>query len=164
MAAKRIDQGYQIAKERYAAMGIDTEAAIKKLATIPVSMHCWQGDDVGGFETVGAELSGGGIQVTGNYPGKARTADELRGDDASVQPERDEQHRPQPPDHVPHAPAQYPQVVEQENHTQGDEDEGPGKSAPSPIISFLLFHGYSPLTRLTSNANPPMIKMSGHNW
>jgi len=80
MADKHIDQAYQIAKEQYAAIGIDTEAAMKKLATVPVSMHCWQGDDVGGFETVGAELSGGGIQATGNYPGKARTVAQLRGD------------------------------------------------------------------------------------
>ena len=80
MADKKIDQAYQIAKEQYAAIGIDTEAAMKKLATVPVSMHCWQGDDVGGFETVGAELSGGGIQATGNYPGKARTVAQLRSD------------------------------------------------------------------------------------
>ena len=80
MTNKRIDQAYSIAKEQYAAMGVDVEAAMKKLATVPVSMHCWQGDDVGGFETVGAELSGGGIQATGNYPGKARTIDELRRD------------------------------------------------------------------------------------
>lgn len=80
MADKRIEQAYQIAKDQYAAIGVDTEAAMKTLATVPVSMHCWQGDDVGGFETAGAELSGGGIQATGNYPGKARTIDELRGD------------------------------------------------------------------------------------
>jgi L-rhamnose isomerase len=80
MTDKRMDQAYSIAKEQYAALGVDVEAAMKKLATVPVSMHCWQGDDVGGFETVGAELSGGGIQATGNYPGKARTIDELRRD------------------------------------------------------------------------------------
>jgi L-rhamnose isomerase len=80
MVDKRIEQAYTTAKEQYAAMGVDTEAAMKKLAAVPVSMHCWQGDDVGGFETVGAELSGGGIQATGNYPGKARTIEELRGD------------------------------------------------------------------------------------
>lgn len=77
---KKIEQAYEIAKEKYAAIGVDTEAALKELETIPVSMHCWQGDDVGGFEHVGgAELSGG-IQATGNYPGKARTMDELRAD------------------------------------------------------------------------------------
>ena len=80
MTDKRMDQAYSIAQEQYAALGVDVEAAMKKLATVPVSMHCWQGDDVGGFETVGAELSGGGIQATGNYPGKARTIDELRRD------------------------------------------------------------------------------------
>lgn len=80
MSDKHIEQAYAIAKEQYAAIGVDTEAAMKKLATVPVSMHCWQGDDVGGFETAGAELSGGGIQATGNYPGKARTIAELRGD------------------------------------------------------------------------------------
>jgi len=58
---------------------VDTDAAIEKLATIPISLHCWQGDDVGGFESSGEEL-GGGLAVTGNYPGKARTPDELRAD------------------------------------------------------------------------------------
>jgi L-rhamnose isomerase len=80
MTDKNIDSAYQIAKQAYAAIGVDTEAAMRRLEGIPVSMHCWQGDDVGGFETAGAELSGGGIQATGNYPGKARTIAELRGD------------------------------------------------------------------------------------
>jgi L-rhamnose isomerase len=70
---------YSFAQERYAAMGVDTEAAMAKLATIPISLHCWQGDDVGGFENTGEGLSGG-IAVTGNYPGRARTPDELRVD------------------------------------------------------------------------------------
>jgi L-rhamnose isomerase len=70
---------YQIAKEQFAALGVDTEKAIATLGTIPISLHCWQGDDVGGFES-DAGLTGGGIQATGNYPGKARTADELRAD------------------------------------------------------------------------------------
>jgi L-rhamnose isomerase len=78
--SKAIEQAYQLAKERYAALGVDTEKAMETLAKIPISMNCWQGDDVGGFETVGAELSGGGIQATGNYPGKARTIEELRFD------------------------------------------------------------------------------------
>lgn len=69
---------YKIAKERYAAIGIDTEAAIEKMLNIPISMHCWQGDDVKGFENSG-ELTGG-IQTTGNYPGAARTPDELMQD------------------------------------------------------------------------------------
>jgi L-rhamnose isomerase len=77
---KKIEQAYHNAKDHYAAFGVDTEAAMKTLAAIPISMHCWQGDDVGGFETAGAELSGGGIQTTGSYPGKARTIDQLRSD------------------------------------------------------------------------------------
>ncbi len=71
---------YSPAKEIYAQLGIDTDAALEKLQTIPISLHCWQGDDVGGFENPDAGLSGGGIQATGNYPGKARTIDELRQD------------------------------------------------------------------------------------
>jgi L-rhamnose isomerase len=70
---------YSIAHETYAEMGVDTEAAMARLATIPISLHCWQGDDVGGFENTGEGLSGG-IAVTGNYPGRARTPDELRAD------------------------------------------------------------------------------------
>lgn len=80
MKKEKIEQAYQIAKEQYAAIGVDTEAAMKKLQTVPVSMHCWQGDDVGGYEHVGGSELTGGIQATGNYPGKARTIDELRGD------------------------------------------------------------------------------------
>ena len=70
---------YSLAREHYAAMGVDTEAAMARLAEIPISLHCWQGDDVGGFEDTGESLSGG-IAVTGNYPGRARTPDELRAD------------------------------------------------------------------------------------
>ena len=70
---------YTIAQEAYAALGVDTEAALQRLAATPISLHCWQGDDVGGFEKVGGEL-GGGLAVTGNYPGKARTIAELRAD------------------------------------------------------------------------------------
>jgi len=79
MTTEQIETAYQLAQDRYAALGVDTEAALKKLATVPVSMHCWQGDDVGGFESMGSEL-GGGLAVTGNYPGKARTPAELRAD------------------------------------------------------------------------------------
>lgn len=75
-----LSQAFEIAKEKYAEFGVDVEAALQKLGSIPISLHCWQGDDVGGFETVGAQLSGGGIQTTGNYPGKARTVGELRVD------------------------------------------------------------------------------------
>ncbi len=70
---------YEFARERYAELGVDTDAALKKLVTIPISLHCWQGDDVGGFEDPDRGLSGG-IMTTGNYPGKARTAVELRQD------------------------------------------------------------------------------------
>lgn len=77
---KTIEKSYEIAKNIYAAIGVDTEAAINRLVKIPVSLHCWQGDDLGGFERPGAELAGSGIQATGNYPGKARTIDELRSD------------------------------------------------------------------------------------
>ncbi len=79
-SSKNIEKAYEIANQQYAELGVDTEKAMKKLKRIPISLHCWQGDDVGGFEKVGAELSGGGIQATGNYPGKARTIDELRAD------------------------------------------------------------------------------------
>ena len=74
-----IEQSYALAKERYAALGVDTDAALTTLATIPISLHCWQGDDVVGFEDPDRSLSGG-IMATGNYPGKARNADELRAD------------------------------------------------------------------------------------
>ncbi len=71
---------YKTAKDRYAKFGVDTEKAMKLLDTIPLSMHCWQGDDVCGFETSSGALSGDGIQTTGNFPGKARNPDELRAD------------------------------------------------------------------------------------
>jgi len=71
---------YTLAREAYAAAGIDTEAALATLAATPISLQCWQGDDVGGFEREGATLDGGGIQVTGNYPGRARVLAELRQD------------------------------------------------------------------------------------
>ncbi|QDU54809.1 L-rhamnose isomerase [Aeoliella mucimassa] len=74
-----VEQAYQLARERYASLGVDTEQALARLATIPISLHCWQGDDVVGFEQSGDEL-GGGLAVTGNYPGKANTPDELRSD------------------------------------------------------------------------------------
>ena len=61
---------YESAREIYGAIGVDTEAAMEQLRNIPISMHCWQGDDVMGFE--GAQALSGGIQATGNYPGRAR--------------------------------------------------------------------------------------------
>lgn len=70
---------YDAAKEIYAAYGVDTDKAMELVASVPVSMHCWQGDDVGGFENPDGDLTGG-IQVTGNYPGKARNLSELRAD------------------------------------------------------------------------------------
>ena len=78
--ANNIQKAWDIAVEQYGDLGIDPEVALKKLEKVPLSLHCWQGDDVGGFETPDAVLGGGGIQVTGNYPGKARTAEELRTD------------------------------------------------------------------------------------
>ncbi len=74
-----VEQSFALAKERYAALGVDADAAIQRLGSIPISLHCWQGDDVCGFENTGSEL-GGGLAVTGNYPGRARTAEELRAD------------------------------------------------------------------------------------
>jgi L-rhamnose isomerase len=76
---KRIEQAYELARERYAEHGVDTGKAMDRLRRIAISLHCWQGDDVGGFES-DAGLSGGGIMATGAYPGKARTPDELRTD------------------------------------------------------------------------------------
>ncbi len=76
---RSVEKSYALARERYAATGVDTEAALAALAQLPISLHCWQGDDVGGFENFGSEL-GGGLAVTGNHPGKARTPDELRAD------------------------------------------------------------------------------------
>jgi L-rhamnose isomerase len=75
----QIGQAYKLASERYAALGVDTEKAMDRLGKVAISLHCWQGDDVGGFESAGG-LSGGGIMATGTYPGKARTAEELRAD------------------------------------------------------------------------------------
>ena len=71
---------YAEAKAKYAALGIDTDAAIAKLKTVPVSLHCWQGDDVRGFDTDPTKPLTGGIQTTGNYPGRARTPEELMAD------------------------------------------------------------------------------------
>lgn len=78
MNDKTIRTQYEAAREVYGALGVDTDAAIERANRIPISMHCWQGDDLLGFE--GAMELTGGIQVTGNYPGRARTADELRQD------------------------------------------------------------------------------------
>ena len=74
-----VGKAFSLAKERYAAAGVDVERALKLLETISISLHCWQGDDVGGFENQGTGL-GGGLVATGNHPGKARTPEELRAD------------------------------------------------------------------------------------
>lgn len=74
-----IDHAWTLAKERFSQLGIDAEDAMQKLDTLPVSMHCWQGDDVAGFENPEGALTGG-IQATGSYPGKAKNAQQLRAD------------------------------------------------------------------------------------
>jgi L-rhamnose isomerase len=78
MKDNAIEKRYELAREQYAQLGVNTDQALKRLKDVPISIHCWQGDDVGGFESAG-EL-GGGLAVTGNYPGKARTPAELRSD------------------------------------------------------------------------------------
>jgi L-rhamnose isomerase len=78
-----IQQAYEIARERYASVAVDVPQALKNLQNISISIHCWQADDVTGFENLG-NLGGGGIQATGNYPGKARNMDEIRQDISKV--------------------------------------------------------------------------------
>lgn len=78
MKTELIEKNYAIAKERYAAIGVDTDAALRTLEQTPVSLHCWQADDVVGFER--GEALSGGIQTTGNYPGRATNIDQLRQD------------------------------------------------------------------------------------
>ena len=78
MKSDIIEKAYAIAKERYAAIGVDTDKAIEILEKVPISLHCWQTDDVVGFER--NEALSGGIQTTGNYPGRARNIDEVRQD------------------------------------------------------------------------------------
>lgn len=80
---KRIEQSFKLAKQRYAALGVNVDRVLRTLSHIPISLHCWQGDDVGGFENFGGGLTGG-IMATGNHPGKARTPDELRADAAKA--------------------------------------------------------------------------------
>jgi L-rhamnose isomerase len=78
-SAKHLERSFALAKQRYADLGVDAPKVLALLSSIPISLHCWQGDDVGGFENANTTL-GGGLAVTGNYPGKARTPDELRSD------------------------------------------------------------------------------------
>ncbi|HUX57636.1 MAG TPA: L-rhamnose isomerase [Bacteroidales bacterium] len=80
MKKEIIEKTYQLAKEQYAALGVDTEKVLLELDKINISLHCWQTDDVGGFEKPGSVLGGGGIQATGNFPGKAKTIEQMRAD------------------------------------------------------------------------------------
>lgn len=73
-------EAYEAAKARYAALGVDTDEAIRRLAGVPVALHCWQGDDVRGFDGDPSAPLTGGIQTTGDYPGRARTPEELMAD------------------------------------------------------------------------------------
>jgi len=75
-----IKKAYQLAREQYKSIQVEPDTALKKMNEVTISLHCWQSDDVGGFETPDAELSGGGIQATGHYPGKARTIAQLKQD------------------------------------------------------------------------------------
>jgi len=77
MKEEQIKRAFEEAKEQYASLGVDAEQAIEQLDKLSISIHCWQADDVSGFENPEGELTGG-IQATGNYPGKARTIDELK--------------------------------------------------------------------------------------
>lgn len=80
MKKEYIEKHYSIAKEQYASIGIDTDAVVAQMDNLAISLHCWQTDDVGGFEKADAVLGGGGIQATGNFPGKARTIVQMRAD------------------------------------------------------------------------------------
>jgi L-rhamnose isomerase len=77
---KKVSAAYQLAREQYADLGVNTEAVIKQALSIPISLHCWQADDVRGLETPREGLAGGGIMATGGYPGRARNGDEMRAD------------------------------------------------------------------------------------
>src|SRR3954466_13823010 len=80
MTSKQISAAYRLARQRYADLGVDTEAAIRAALRIPISLHCWQADDVRGLETPKEGLAGGGIMSTGAHPGRARNGDEMRAD------------------------------------------------------------------------------------
>jgi L-rhamnose isomerase len=79
-STEKVEQAYRLAKEQYANMGVDTEEVLDVLAKVPISLHCWQTDDVAGLEQSDRLLGGSGLQVTGNYPGKARNVHEMRQD------------------------------------------------------------------------------------
>ena len=76
----QIESCFQQAAEQYAALGVDAHEAVEKATDVPISLHCWQADDVAGFEVRDEAVEGGGIMATGNYPGRARNGEELRGD------------------------------------------------------------------------------------
>ncbi len=80
MKKKMVEKAYKLAKEQYALLGVDTDLVISEMNNVVISLHCWQTDDVGGFEKAGSTLGGGGIQATGNFPGKSRTIGEMRSD------------------------------------------------------------------------------------
>ncbi|MCX6302920.1 MAG: L-rhamnose isomerase [Bacteroidia bacterium] len=80
MKKDALEKAYQLAKQQYAELGVDTGKVIKEMDNVVISLHCWQTDDVSGFEKEGAELGGGGIQATGNFPGKAKTIIQMRAD------------------------------------------------------------------------------------
>ena len=92
--SKGIEKAYELAKECYAGIGVDADTAIQQLTKIAISLHCWQGDDVGGFESNNG-LSSSGLIATGNYPGRARTAAQRNwfwgpGETRSVQDQKEE--------------------------------------------------------------------------
>jgi L-rhamnose isomerase len=80
MDSQAIEKAYAWSREKYAGIGVDTDKALSRLQSVSLSIHCWQGDDVGGFENASAGLAGSGLQVTGSYRGKARNVEELRSD------------------------------------------------------------------------------------
>ena len=80
LTPRQVSAAYEIAKERYAAFGVDTERAVNRVLDVPISIQCWQADDVRGLEAAQGAVASGGIQATGNYPGAARTGDEIRQD------------------------------------------------------------------------------------
>jgi L-rhamnose isomerase len=80
MKKEIIEKSYLLAKEQYAALGVDTDQVISDMDSINISLHCWQTDDVGGYEKPGSVLGGGGIQATGNFPGKAKNIEQMRSD------------------------------------------------------------------------------------
>ncbi len=79
-ASRRISAAYRLARQAYADLGVDTEAALERALSVPISIHCWQADDVQGLETAGSGIASCGIMATGGYPGRARNGDEIRAD------------------------------------------------------------------------------------